>query len=328
MAKRKLTQQQSRRIAKQQKALRQTTELENVLPGLVISRYGKQADVETDSGELYRCHLRRNLGDLVTGDRVALQLEDEGAVIVSVEPAKNRLQRPDSYGKLKAIGANIDQMVIVIAPQPEAHPNLIDRYLVVAENLDVQPLLLVNKSDLIAPSSHETLTEIAQLYSSLHYPILHVSAKADMGMAALEAQLANRTSIFVGQSGVGKSSLLQNLLPGEDLKIGDLSEQVGKGKHTTTYARLYHFSSGGNCIDSPGIREFGLWHFDKTQLLNGFVELRQYGGSCKFSDCSHNNDPGCAIREAVDAGEIQPQRYESFLRIAATLDDVQVKHPN
>lgn len=326
MAKRKLTRQQSRRIAKQQDVLMQGLDKHALEAGLVISRYGKQADVETSDGAVFRCHLRRNLGDLVTGDRVALQREGEGAVIVSVETARNRLQRPDSYGKLKAVAANIDQMLIVIAAQPEPHGNLIDRYLVVAENLAIEPVLLLNKSDLLTSESRRRIDSLTSLYQGLNYSMLEVSAKTGLGQEALEAQLCERTSIVVGQSGVGKSSLLQHLLPDEAIKIGELSEQVAKGTHTTTYSRLYHFPSGGQCIDSPGIREFGLWHFSRQQVTKGFIELQHHAAHCKFSDCSHQHEPGCAVLIALESGAINPLRYDSFLRIIETLDNVQVKN--
>lgn len=327
MSKQRLTRQQSRRIANQRDNLANSQENSELENGLVIARFGNQADVETDRGEVFRCHLRRNLGDIVTGDKVVLERGSESAVVASVKPAKNRLQRPDSYGKLKAVAANIDQMVIVIAPQPQAHANLIDRYLVVAENLGVTPLLLVNKCDLLSPENRGHINKIKEQYDALGYRLLEVSAKTAAGQAQLKESLAAKTSVFVGQSGVGKSSLLQKLLPHETLKIGELSEQVNKGKHTTTHAALYHFQNGGNCIDSPGIREFGLWHFTREQVVNGFSELREIAQHCKFRDCTHKNDPGCAIRLALEENGISEARYLSFLRIIDTLDDVQIKAP-
>jgi len=335
MTKRRLSHQQNLRIAKQQELRRDMAKSnsENTngpaktaeeQPGLVIARYGKQADIEAADRTVWRCHLRTNLGDIVTGDRVVwCQHDDESGVVVSIEPSTNRLQRPDSYGKLKAVAANIDQVFITIAAQPIPHAGLIDRYLVAAENLGVTPVLLVNKIDLVNDTSK--LYTLLDSYRALNYPVLEISVKTHLGLAPLKDLLRDKTNIFAGQSGVGKSSVIQALLPEESIKIGELSEQVAKGKHTTTHSRLYHFPDGGTCIDSPGIREFGLWHFNAESILYGFIELRDLAGHCKFRDCSHQHEPGCAIIEAAHNKHISEQRFESFRRIINSLDDVDIK---
>ncbi|WP_185235102.1 small ribosomal subunit biogenesis GTPase RsgA [Teredinibacter franksiae] len=330
MSKRKLTRQQSNRIANHQQSLRQkasaSSDAGETETGLVLTRFGKQVDIEAENGKVWRCHLRANLGDVVTGDRVAWQQQDETCgVVVSVEPAHNRLLRPDSYGKMRAVAANIDQVLVTIAPAPEPHAGLIDRYLVAAENLEVDIILVVNKSDLLDPEIRCNIQRLLEEYRGLNYSVVEISVKTGAGFDQLREMLRDKISIFAGQSGVGKSSIIQLLLPDEPIKIGRLSEQVEKGRHTTTHSRLYHFPDGGNCIDSPGIREFGLWHMDEHDVLRGFIELRDLAGHCKFRDCQHQTEPGCVIRAAAENGDISKERFASFRRIIGSLDEVDVK---
>ena len=344
MAKRQLSDRQKRRLEKKQaKALDESgiegssnndvtsEKSSDTLNGLVITNFGRQVLVEDedDADSLNLCHLRANIGVTVTGNRVAWQKgdaeRDENGVVLSIYPRKTELQRPDGYGKLRPVAANVTQMLITIAIEPEPHKHLIDRYLVAAENHDVSPVLLINKSDLIEEKNKEVIEEIRSLYSSLDYKVIDMSATDLSGLDKLKDVLKNNTSIFVGQSGVGKSSLIKSLLPDTDIKIGELSEQMAKGKHTTTHSCLYHFPWGGDCIDSPGIREFGMWHFDADQVMRGFIDLNQYSGQCHFRDCTHDHEPGCAIQEAVANNKILPERFESYRRIVNQLDDVAIK---
>lgn len=305
------------------------SELGPELGGIVVSHFGTQVEVEkTDHpGETIRCHLRANLPPIATGDRIVWRLGRDMGVVVSVKPRNNTLVRPDSYGKLRIVAANIDLLVITIAPEPEPHNNLIDRYLAVAENLDIAPVILLNKLDMLNPEKHSYISTISASYQSLSYRVLKVSAHTGEGLDALSDHLRDKTSIFVGQSGVGKSSIIKTLLADKDLniKIGQLSDQLQKGRHTTTFSQLYHFAEGGNCIDSPGIREFGLWHLSKEEVLSGFVELRDVAGTCRFRDCSHEMEPGCAIQAALESGGISKERFESYRRIISTLDTVTMK---
>lgn len=330
MTKRKLTDQQSRRIARQQEQRRERAHATHNTngteqPGLVVARHARQADVEDTNGDVVRCHLRTNLSDIVTGDRVVWQPSgDESGVIVSVEPSSNRLQRPDSYGKLKSVAANIDQVLVTVAPEPEPHSGLIDRYIVMAENLGITPLILINKCDLLGPEGKCIIRQAIYGYRELHYAVQEISTKSGEGIEHLKTLLQGKTSVFAGQSGVGKSSIIQRLLPSEVIKIGCLSHQAAKGRHTTTHSRLYHFPDGGDCIDSPGIREFGLWHLTAADVIYGFVELRNLAGQCKFRDCRHEQEPGCAINEARHNQLISQERFHSFRRIIQSLDDVEV----
>jgi ribosome biogenesis GTPase len=293
--------------------------------GLIISHFGRQVDVEAlegeSKGEILRCHLRTHLGQLVTGDRVIWRRSPDSGVVVAALDRHSELLRPNNHGELKPVAANIDFIVIVIAVEPYAHANLIDRYLVAAEASDIEPVLLLNKADLLNDENRQRLEPLLEQYRSLGYRTLQASTASSHGLDELKALLADHISVFVGQSGVGKSSLINSLLPGADLRVGALSEQSRKGKHTTTTARLSHFPDGGDLIDSPGIREFGLWHMTEDQVLSGFRELADLQRHCRFRDCRHEQEPGCAFLEAVDNGSISEQRFNSYRQILNSMQD-------
>ncbi len=336
MGKRKLTRQQAWRVEKIQeerarRAARREAGIEEALEagelgpeqeGLVVAHYGTQVAVEAAPGESRRCHLRANLKGLVTGDRVVWREGEPTGVVVARLERHSVLIRPDPYGKLKPVAANIDQILVVMAPYPEPHANLIDRYLVAAEAVGIEPVILLNKVDLLArdPGLADRMAQLLAIYPDLGYRILHTSSKRG-GLDELFAALRERTSVFVGQSGVGKSSLVNALLPRADLRVGALSENTLKGTHTTTTAQLFHLPCGGCLIDSPGIREFGLWHMTREQVEQGFREFRPFLGTCKFRDCRHQQEPDCAILAAVAAGAISQSRLESYRHIVASLEE-------
>lgn len=335
MSKRKLTRQQSWRIEKiqEERAKRAekrearaeqclaTGELGPEQQGLITAHFGTQVEVESPSGERFRCHLRANLEGLVTGDQVIWCEGEPTGVIVAQLERNSVLSRPDPNGRLKPVAANIDQIVVVIAPLPEPHAFLIDRYLVAAEAVNIEPVILLNKTDLLddEPGLRQKLDALLAIYPGLGYRILHTSSLRG-GLEELHAALRERTSVFVGQSGVGKSSLVNALLPAAELRVGSLSESSSKGTHTTTTAQLFHLPSGGSLIDSPGIREFGLWHMSREQVEQGFREFRPLLGACKFRDCQHTQEPGCAILAALATGQISQRRMDSYRHIIASLE--------
>lgn len=336
MSKRKLSRQQAWRVEKIQeerakRAARQTEAAENALTGgelgperegLVIAHYGTQVAVESEPGVSQRCHMRANIEGLVTGDRVVWCEGDPTGVVVAQLDRSSVLSRPDPYGKLKAVAANIDQIFIVIAPYPEPHAKLVDRYLVASEVVGIEPVILVNKTDLLDNDTalRASMDALMAIYPTLDYRVLYTSITQG-GLEDLHAALRERTSVFVGQSGVGKSSLVNVLLPEADMRVGALSENTLKGTHTTTTAQLFHLDCGGSLIDSPGIREFGLWHMSKEEVEQGFREFRPHLGYCKFRDCQHSKEPGCAVLAALDSGEISPSRLDSYRHIIASLEE-------
>ena len=334
MARRKLTRRQSwraekiqeeRRARAEKKTARVQAQLEGSelgpeQPGRIITRFGASVDVEDGKGQIYRCLLRQNLPSLVCGDRVIWQAaQDQTGVVVAMEPRENLLERPNQDGVLKPVAANINQILVVAAPRPALDTDLINRYLVAAELTHIPPVLVINKLDLLDEAGLAKLRQRLAVYEAIGYPVLYASTHLEQGLDAVRQQLKDKTSIFVGQSGVGKSSLINALLPGLDIRVGELSDASGLGRHTTTTTVLYHFPDGGELIDSPGVRAFGLEHASRQQLFDGFVEFRPYLGQCQFRDCRHEVEPGCALQAAVAEGAISRERFDSFLRIAASL---------
>lgn len=318
MAKKTLSQQQARRIQqKQQNVLDEKNEEQS---GIVISQYGQTLEIETHAAEHRRCKQRKNLGPIVPGDRIRFTGEhNDNSVIVAVEPRQSLLARPDNRGQQKAIAANLDRIFIITAIKPELNEGLIDRYLVAAESLDITPIIVLNKIDLADAKTLPVLRARMRIYEQLGYDVIYTSARQEHGLDELLDTLKDHASILVGQSGVGKSSLINALLPEVNAEVKEISESTGKGMHTTSASRLYHLPNGGDLIDSPGVREFGLWEVSPEELAEGFIEFRPYLGRCKFNDCQHEGQPGCAIQQAIDEGKISRQRFESYRRILASL---------
>ena len=331
----KIQKERTERMARKEKAVEAQAEAGELGPeqeGLGIAHYGQQLDIEAlegeDTGQVFRCFVRANIDSLVTGDRVVWRPgKSETGVIVARCERDNLLQRPDNFGALKPVAANIDHIILVIAPEPEPHDNLIDRYLVASESTDIPAVILLNKTDLINDRNREQIETLLARYEALGYQVERTSAAACEGEAAseVEALVRGKTSVFVGQSGVGKSSIIQTLLPDELLRVGAVSESTGKGVHTTTTAKLFHLPGGGDLIDSPGIREFGLWHMTPQELEYGFREIRPLIGLCKFRNCRHMGDPGCALERAAAEGEISTERLKSFHRILQDMAEQQAR---
>jgi len=319
MAKRRLTEKQKRQISAKKTQLVAETDADTH-NGTVITHHGKELIVRNEQGEAINCQLRQNLGTIVCGDHVVFQYlenssEPKTAVVIACGERDNLLQKTGFGGKAKAVAANIDQVIVVCSLVPRPNSYLIDRYLVATENLPARPVIVINKIDLLDEENEHVVNDINAIYDTIGYRVVETSAIRNTGLDELQAMLAESTSILVGLSGVGKSSLVKDLLPDIDIRIGEISEASMEGKHTTTVSTLYALPTGGYLIDSPGVRDFSPANLDKEQILNGFIELRPYRGKCKFANCSHINEPGCAITEALEKGEINSQRVNSFKKM-------------
>lgn len=335
--KRKLTDQQTRRIQTQQHKRHQAQDDDNQLEGLVVAHYGRQLEVQVLSvpeqqtppvvldgepepfwrpvvkGEVWRCHTRTNLELLVTGDLVRWQADSNTGLgmITAAHPRQSLLTRPDRYHKVKPVAANISLIVIVFGVLPTPSPLLIDRYLVACEQANIKPLLVLNKSDLL--KENDELLTLLEEYRTLGYDTLTTSQHGDL--TELSSKLTGQNVVFVGQSGVGKSSLINILAPEALQKTNIISENSALGQHTTTTTRLIPLKIGGALIDSPGIREFGVWHLSVDDIRAGFVEMQEFYGTCKFRNCLHRNEPGCALIEASNQGKILTRRLKSLNRL-------------
>lgn len=284
--------------------------------GLVVAHLGKGLAVEHNGLNII-CHTRRQLGNAVVGDRVLWlpSAPDQGRVD-KILPRRSLLTRPGRNGSTRPVAANIDRIFIVFAIKPRCDFLLIDQYLAVCEHNNISATLLLNKTDLDIDTPMEK--ELSD-YQQLGYKLFRISAKSRHGLNALDSALHNQVSMFTGQSGVGKSTLTNALIPDKQLKTNSLSVATEHGRHTTTAATLYHLPGGGDLIDSPGVAIFGLAGFDEQQLASGFREFQPLIEQCRFHNCKHVQDKGCAVRQAAEESRISINRYQRFLKLREKL---------
>ena len=278
------------------------------LEGTVIAAHGRHYLIELDGGGTLPCFPRGKKSDLACGDRVSvLRSSDSQGVIDALQPRQSLLYRSNEF-RQKLIAANVTQIVIVVATEPSFSEELVTRCLVAAESQDMAALIVLNKCDLRERLAHAE-TVLAP-FVRLGYPLLRLSALSSI--EALRPHLARHISVLVGQSGMGKSTLVNALIPQANARTREISEALDSGKHTTTHATLYRLDTDSALIDSPGLQEFGLHHLSMHELEHGFPELRQFSGQCRFRNCRHDREPGCAVRNALEAGSIDAQRYAIF----------------
>lgn len=284
-----------------------------VASGIVIINYSRQVVVEDNSGQRHNCLVKGRRLQPVCGDRVTWTTQADGANIINtILPRRSLLYRYDARRQQQPLAANLDQLLIITAVEPALEPFLLDKYLVAAEALAIRPVIVLNKIDLLTPAQHESLRGILQSYAALDYRLLELSANTGSGLDALKIALQGKCSALVGASGTGKSSLASALLGDAAIRTGAISAARGEGRHTTTTTTLYHLPEGGDLIDSPGVRDFMLWPMPVTELKRHFVEFREPAAQCRFNDCIHLNEPGCAVRSALSSGAISQQRYDSY----------------
>ena len=339
----------------------QVTSLPAIIPNPPVVAEGEPEPFwqAIELGDIWRCHVRTNLPMLATGDKVRWVADPNTGFgrIESVQPRTSLVSRPDRYHKLKPVAANVDILAIVFAPLPAAAPNLIDRYLVVCHHADVKPLLVLNKADLLAIEDYAFTKNLLNEYQNLGYEAVLTAApcpenillnptqsnskqaidsaklkdieplqqQAELGLTDLQQQIKDKLVIFAGQSGVGKSTLVNALLPNSDQSVNVISTSSKLGQHTTTTSRLLPFNpedlTQGGIVDTPGIREYGIWHLTPDDIIAGFVELYPLAGDCQFRDCKHtHNSKGCALWEAVAEGKVMQRRVESLVTLQAEAD--------
>jgi len=293
------------------------------LPGRVLRVQGLVSEVEAEDKSTYQCATRRLLKTMTTdvrhvvaaGDHVWFRPSDnrEG-VIESVLPRYGVLSRT-SRGRQHIIVSNVDQVIIVgSAGQPGLKPNLIDRYLITAEAAQIQPIICINKIDLVDPAQ---LQVISGVYGGLGYEVFLVSAEKGIGIDRLRHRLEGRDTVLSGQSGVGKSSLLNAIEPGLNLRVNVVSRENDKGKHTTTTASLIPMATSGHVIDTPGIRQFQLWDIIPEEVSGLFRDIRPFINQCRYPNCTHTHESPCAVKDAVADGLLDTRRYESYCQIFA-----------
>ena len=277
------------------------------LQGTVVAAYGKRFQVELADKKRISCVTRGKRTDLACGDMVTIQLTDKyEGVVETTLPRKTLLYRSNAF-KSKMLAANVTQIIIVLATQPSFYEALLNRCLIAAEAANIKALIVLNKCDL---ADNDDAKQKLALYTSLGYQVLPLSAKEDI--SSLRPYLQGEASILVGQSGMGKSTIINSLLPSEDVRTREVSEVLDSGKHTTTAAHLYHLDEYSQLIDSPGLQEFGLHHLSTGELEHAFIEFRPFLGKCRFNNCKHLQEPDCAIKEAVASNKITPERLAVY----------------
>ena len=286
--------------------------------GQIVAAFGRHYLVETTDGEILSCVMRGKKSGAACGDQVTFRsIASEQGVIESILPRNTLLYRSDAFRE-KLIAANVTQIIIVVAAVPSFSEELINRYLVAVESQHAQAIIVLNKIDLVEPTriAHATLL----LYQKLGYTLLQLSAKKDISL--LLPYLQHHLSVLVGQSGMGKSTLINALIPAAERATAEISDALDTGRHTTTHTRLYHFDKNSHIIDSPGMQEFGLHYINDADLAWGFIEFHPYIGHCKFNNCLHMNEPDCALTRAAQENRIEDRRLSFYRKLMGTRDSV------
>jgi ribosome biogenesis GTPase len=292
-----------------------------IVEGTVIAMHGPLVRVQVGADTRVVASRRRlnweggtpSAARLVVGDRVSVEMQGEDGVIVAVHTRRNSLQRrAASKNRAQILAANVDQALVVFAArEPVPKQGLVDRFLVACELAGIHAVITINKLD-------QGLADVEKwlpVYEGLGFDVVRVSARSGWGLGAVKRLLIDRTTLFCGPSGAGKSSLLNAVYPGFRLKVGELSESTGKGRHTTSLAELMPLPYGGFVVDTPGLKEFGVWEATADELTRAFPDIARHAGDCRFPDCSHQIEPDCAVRDAVESGVIDPGRYASYQKI-------------
>lgn len=303
--------------------------------GVVVKSTGSWYQVKNQEGHLIQCRIKgkfrlegiKHTNPIAVGDFVEYEVEDNNeqntAVIHKIYDRKNYIIRKSSNlsKQTHIIASNIDQALLVAAlVQPQTSLGFIDRFIMTAEAYHIPTIVVFNKSDLYEGGLEDILNETMSIYQNIGYTCFETSVISGKNTDKLKSILKDKTTLVAGHSGVGKSSLLNHISPGLNLKTGDISNFSQKGTHTTTFAEMFDLSFGGSIIDTPGIKEFGIVDFNESEISHYFKEMRPYITQCRFNNCKHLNEPGCAVKEAVESGEIAQERFNSYMNILTKKD--------
>lgn len=309
---------------------------ENEMEGLVYRSTGSWYIVQDGSGKFWNARVKGKLridenisstNPVAVGDTVVFEVENADTATGTIKDIKQRNNyiirvSPHNKNQKHIIAANLDLALLVATiTDPRTSPGFIDRFMVTAEAYHIPAVLVINKTDLLKPKHQATLEEWTETYTKVGYKVLPVVATDNASLEPLRDILYNKTTLFSGHSGVGKSTLINQLIPGKELKTQEVSGWSGKGQHTTTFAEIFDMPGGGRIIDTPGVKEFGIINFEKQEVSHYFPEMRNRLNDCRFNNCMHINEPGCAITEAVRNGEIAEERYISYRNILDSIED-------
>ncbi len=298
--------------------------------GTVVRNTGSSYIVRTDDGQMVECRVKGNFrlkgirttNPVAVGDGVTVR--DDGEWITAIDPRRNYIIRKASNLSKQShiLAANIDvALLVVTVARPETSTTFIDRFLASAEAYSVPVVIVFNKTDDLSPEEWETVDYLTLLYTHIGYDVLHISATQGSGIATLKTRMAGKVTLLAGHSGVGKSTLINRLIPGLNVRTAEISEAHGTGMHTTTFSALYDLPEGGSVIDIPGIKGFGTFDMEPEEIAHYFREIFDIGRQCRFDNCTHTHEPGCAVLQAIEAHQIAPSRYQSYLSMLNDKDE-------
>ena len=298
--------------------------------GTVVRNTGSSYIVRTDDGQMVECRVKgkfrlkgiRTTNPVAVGDGVTVR--DDGEWITAIDPRRNYIIRKASNLSKQShiLAANIDvALLVVTVARPETSTTFIDRFLASAEAYSVPVVIVFNKTDDLSPEERETVDYLTLLYTHIGYDVLHISATQGSGIETLKTRMAGKVTLLAGHSGVGKSTLINRLIPGLNVRTAEISEAHGTGMHTTTFSALYDLPEGGSVIDIPGIKGFGTFDMEPEEIAHYFREIFDIGRQCRFDNCTHTHEPGCAVLQAIEAHQIAPSRYQSYLSMLNDKDE-------
>lgn len=309
------------------------------MKGLVIKNTGSWYVVKIDDGSIVNCKIKGNFrlkgirttNPVAVGDMVEVAVKDDASYIIGIEPRRNYIIRKASNlsKESQILASNIDQaLLIVTLKEPVTNTTFIDRFLATAEAYNVPVVIVINKVDLLSEADdHDYLEAVKSLYEIIGYKVIKMNALAGDGLEELQQALAGKVTLLSGNSGVGKSSIINLVLPGLNLKTGNVSESHHTGMHTTTFSEMFDLPGGGSVIDTPGVKGFGTIDFDKAEVAHYFKEIFKISANCKYNNCTHTHEPGCAVRDAVENHYISESRYQSYLSILEDGSDDKYRKP-